>query len=414
MQDTIIIIGEEFWFDTIDIMNGVEAKTKKAKYLLNKLKSNDTKYKYKIYHGPKNLIENINKIGVDNIKAIFLFHDPFADSILNGKTIKEMKDYFYDLQKNHNVHMYPGIENTLLFSSKKYNKILEDKLPHTILPKSKVLEHKNFALEDSPKINKKLFKLSQKLLKYFDKIIIKKGYSYSSKQVQFINKDDIKSYKQFNSIVKKLNNKKFWEVESDASNMDVGIDRYYILQGFNKIVTKTINEYRIFFINGKATYIIWRDNWEGVCTSDIENDGDVVIRDKQSENIAYIEQDTGKNLNDLSKSVSHGFNKNLMIEILRFAKQTYKEFLPLFWKNKEPPIILRLDVSYAVDKEFHDKYAQDIEGFDSKVRIYINEIEIDPTHYFYNNIICKSNQEINSKTLQELVGDSINKYIKKL
>ena len=103
-----------------------------------------------------------------------------------------------------------------------------------------------------------------------------------------------------------------------------------------------------------------------------------------------------------------------MIEILRFAKQTYKEFLPLFWKNKEPPIILRLDVSYAVDKEFHDKYAHDIEGFDSKVRIYINEIEIDPTHYFYNNIICKSNQEINSKTLQEIVGDSINKYIKKL
>ena len=35
--------------------------------------------------------------------------------------------------------MYPGIDNTLLFASKKYYDILSNKLPHTILPKSEVL-----------------------------------------------------------------------------------------------------------------------------------------------------------------------------------------------------------------------------------------------------------------------------------
>lgn len=49
-----------------------------------------------------------------------------------------------------------------------------------------------------------------------------------------------------------------------------------------------------------------------------------------------------------------------------------------------PPILLRLDVSYAIDN-----HAINIDGFDSKVRLYINEIEIDPTNYFYNNIVCK-------------------------
>ena len=415
MQDTIIIIGEEYWFDSIESDDGITSYTKKAKYLLNKLQSADTKYEYKIYHGPKNLIENINKIGVDKIKAIFLFHDPFADSILNRKTIKQMIDFFYDLEKNHNVHMYPGIEKTLLFSSKKYNKILQDKLPHTMLPYTKVLEYKNFkGIKDSKYINKKLFQITENLFKTFNKIIIKKGYSYSAKQVKIINKNKISSYKDFFDIIKKLDYKKFWNTGSNAINMDIGIDRYYIIQGYNKIVSKRINEYRIFFINGKATYIIWKDNWEGVCTSDIENEGDISIRDKQSKDIYYIDDKNKENFNETRDSSSHNFNKNLMIEILRFAKQTYKEFLPLFWKNKEPPIILRLDVSYAINKEFHDKYAQDIKGFDSKVRIYINEIEIDPTNYFYNNIICRSNQKINSKTLQEIVGDSINQYIKKL
>ena len=40
--------------------------------------------------------------------------------------------------------MYPGIDNTLLFASKKYYDILSKKMPHTILPKSEVLHHKDY------------------------------------------------------------------------------------------------------------------------------------------------------------------------------------------------------------------------------------------------------------------------------
>ena len=46
-----------------------------------------------------------------------------------------------------------------------------------------------------------------------------------------------------------------------------------------------------------------------------------------------------------------------------------------------------------------------------KVRLYINEIEIDPTNYFYNNLLCKNNKDINNKYLQELFGNVINRYI---
>ena len=104
-------------------------------------------------------------------------------------------------------------------------------------------------------------------------------------------------------------------------------------------------------------------------------------------------------------------NKSLLIEVLRFAKKTYAEFLPLFWKYDDKPILLRLDISYATDNKFLDKHAIEVDGFNTKVRLYVNEIEIDPTNYFYNNLLCKKNKDINNKYLQELFGNVINKYI---
>ena len=107
------------------------------------------------------------------------------------------------------------------------------------------------------------------------------------------------------------------------------------------------------------------------------------------------------------------FNKNLLVEVLRFAKRVYNDFLPTFWDKPEPPILFRLDISYAIDPLFMDKYSIDIEGFDSKVRLYVNEIEIDPTNYFYNNIVCKKNVNITTEYLEKLFGNLINKYINK-
>ena len=93
-------------------------------------------------------------------------------------------------------------------------------------------------------------------------------------------------------------------------------------------------------------------------------------------------------------------NKSLTAEILRFAKKAYKEFLPHLNKldkersnQKKDPIIIRFDIGYATDKLFQDKHSVKVDGFENPVRIYINEIEIDPTHYFYNNMLCKTKKK---------------------
>ena len=53
-----------------------------------------------------------------------------------------------------------------------------------------------------------------------------------------------------------------------------------------------------------------------------------------------------------------------------------------------------------------------LEGLKTKKLDYIyNEIEIDPTNYFYNNLLCKNNKDINNKNLQILFGNVINRYI---
>ena len=63
------------------------------------------------------------------------------------------------------------------------------------------------------------------MLRKFDKIIIKKGYSYEGKQVQFITKDIIKSKKKFMEKIRKLDNKKYFGVKTNASKWEIGIDR---------------------------------------------------------------------------------------------------------------------------------------------------------------------------------------------
>jgi hypothetical protein len=409
----IIIIGEEYWFDVKYQQKRWKEEFEKSKYLLKTLKNNDSKYEYKILNGPKNLVKNIEEIGYDNIKAIFFFHDVFSDSILNNMTIKEIKDYLRGIEKKHNIFMYPGLENTLLFASKKYYDILSKKLPHTILPKSEVLTHKDYkGYKDEKVILRKLYKLSKNLLKDFEKIVIKKGFSYEGKQVKVITKELISDYGDFTSIARRLNLKKFWGIKSNAIDMDVGMDRYYILQGFNSKVTSEFNEFRVFFINGKATYITWKDQFDNLCTNDISKniDEEIIISNKGSKMIDIKNYDV-KGEEKPKVTIKKEINKNLLIEVLRFAKKTYSEFLPLFWKYDDKPILLRLDISYATEPQFLDNQAIDIEGFKTKVRLYINEIEIDPTNYFYNNLLCKNNKDINNKYLQELFGNVINRYI---
>lgn len=368
----IIILGEEYWFDKPN------TKFTEASYLLKYLEKHrdKEKYNYNIIKKPSELIETINKLEINTIKAIFLFQDVLSDSYLNNKTILEMKTYMTNLISK-GIYVYPPPEVTNIFASKKYNLTLNQKLQWASLPHTKVYYLENYNPKKESQIFNDLFKIVKKLWLIFEKVVIKKGYSYEGKQVRFFNRNIITDFNTFKNKARQLNYKKFWGVQTSSINIDKGITRYYIIQGFNKIVSKRQNEYRVFFHNGKPKFIAYGDDIPNVCIKDSK--------------ISVLEN-----------------------EVVKFSKKLFKKYLPLFWNNERLPILFRIDVSYATDPNFQDKYSIKIDGFDNPIRLYANELEIDPTSFFYNPFSCKSDNNFSSEIIQKNMAKYINKYIKSL
>jgi len=368
----IIILGEEYWFEKEDTL------FTEANYLLKSLEIHRDKntYNYVIIKSPSELIVTIDNIKEENIKAVFLFQDVLSDSYLNKKTIFEMRQYLIGLQ-NRGIYLYPPPDVIDNFGSKKYNLTLNQKLPWASLPYTKVYYVPKYDPKNENKIFTALYKSVEELWKTFKKVVIKKGYSYEGKQVQIFNKETITNFFDFRKKARKLNNKNFWGVRTSSILIDKGITRYYIIQGFNKIVSKRQNEYRVFFHNGKAKFIAKGDNIPNTCVVD-------------------------------------SVNSPLENEIVKFSKKLFKEYIPLFWHNKRLPILFRIDVSYADDIEFQDKYSIKVEGFENPIRLYANELEIDPTSFFYNNFTCKLDETFSSKTIQKNMAKYITKYVREI
>ena len=400
----IIILAEEYWH-TVET---TKHKFIEAKYLLNEIKNN-SKYEIIILKTPAELLSKISSIGNHKIKAIFIFQDILSDSYLNKKTIVEMKNIMYQLKDKHNVNIYPGIDMTDTFASKRYYLDLINMMPYSVLPSSQVYKIK-YKRGDDYTIKNNLYKLSQDMLKKFDKIVIKKGYSYSGIQVRTFNKELLNDKNKFFKKLEQLNFKYFFNQGTNAKFWEKYITRYYILQGYNRVIQNRMNEYRVFFFGGKAKYIAWGDDIPNVCTSDFETDNNKSYSNDDS-NVDDDYEVLNKDNNNIKKL--NNLNPALVKEILRFAKRVYDDYLKIFWKNDliEHPIIFRVDVSYALNEEFIDEHSINISGFDNKVRLYVNELEIDPTNYFYNNIICKKEKEINNKYVQTLTAKLINEYI---
>ena len=405
LKKNIIILAEEYWYT----VKTVYYKFIEATYLLEKIKNNK-KYNIVMLKTPKELLAAINSIGKSNIKCIFIFQDIFSDSYLNNKSIKEMKDFMYDLKDNYKINIYPGIEMTDNFASKKYYLELIKKMPYSVLPKSRVYKI-DYKEGDDEKIIKDLMKQSTSMFKEFNKIIVKKGYSYSAVQVKILSRELLNDKEAFIDKLKKLNHKKFFDVGTNAKLWEKDISRYYILQGYNRVISNKINEFRVYFFGGVAKYVAWGDDIPNLCTADFEDPEDKFNYSSEDNNIdanyGALNKDD-ENIRNLNK-----INPALGKEILRFAKKVYSDYLKLFWKNNliKHPILFRVDISYAIEPEFIDKYAIDIPGFETKVRLYVNELEIDPTNYFYNNIICKKEKEITTKYIQILTSKLINEYI---
>ena len=364
---TIIILGEEYWFD-----NPSNVIYKEANYLLKKI--THKYYNIKIIEKPNELIKTVNEIKPENIKAIFLFHDVLTNSNLNNKTIYEMKQYLYDL-KNKNIYIYPPINVIDTFGGKKYYDTLVKHFSYASLPHTIVLKFRKYKYAKEKNNNLKIYDTIVELWKIFDKVVVKKGYSYEGRQVRIFNKNNNLTQNEILKKLKGMNFKKLFNVDSNSMVLDRNIDRYYIIQGFNKIVKNRKNEYRVFFHNGIVRYIAYGTNIPNLC------------------------------IQDFIKTPLH-------VEILTFAIKLYKDYIKYFWKEPRHPILFRIDVTYAIDPIFLDEYSIKVEGFDTPIRIYANELEIDPTSFFYNNYICESNNQINSKSMQENLAKYINKYIK--
>ena len=129
----IIILAEEYWHD----VESNNYKFIKAKYLLNKIKENND-YDIKILKHPGELLSSIDRLGKSNIKSIFIFQDIFSDSFLNKISISEMKKKMKSLQDDHGVNIYPGIDITDRFASKRYYLDLVNDMKYSALPGSRV------------------------------------------------------------------------------------------------------------------------------------------------------------------------------------------------------------------------------------------------------------------------------------
>jgi hypothetical protein len=375
----ILILAEEYWFEQKQYDDIYED----ASFLLDELAKSGNDYV--LIKSPKELLEKIKEIKPENIIAIFMFHDVLSDSFLNNMSIRETIDYYKSLEKDYGIHIYPGIDITNIFGSKQYYRTLKDNMYYSTLPHTIVFtKEKYLGSQDENYIIKKLFEYSNRLFdKNFDKVVIKKGYSYESKQVRFFSKGI--DYEDFKEKAMKLNYKKFWNTGTNSIKWEKGIDRYYIIQGFNNVIKKRKNEYRVFFFNGNAVYIAFGTKINNICIDDIQN--------KDVDDFTFI-------------------NKDLAVEILRFAKKVYRDYLKLFWDKDIDPILFRVDVSYATDERLQDKFSINVPGI-GKIRIYVNELEIDPTNFFYNKTICKTNKDITDESIQRTMGNLINEYVNK-
>ena len=104
----------------------------------------------------------------------------------------------------------------------------------------------------------------------------------------------------------------------------------------------------------------------------------------------------------------------LVKHIIHFAKKLFIDYIKIIWKENRLPILFRVDVTYATDPEFQDRYSIKVDGFDNMIRLYANEMEIDPTSFYYNKFICKDDISFSSEKIQNNIAKYINKYIRSI
>lgn len=403
-KEIVLILGEQYWFEN------KKEYIVRSSILLNAL-NGMKKYKVIISNNPIEFFNKIKKLDKKRIKLIFLFQDIIGDSFLNKININTMYKYLINLRKKYKIIFYPGIEETNYFSSKKYYHTLLNKMYYSVLPHTHVLEIKKFIKSDLTFLLRRIKFICDKLIKKFDNIVIKKGYSYNSIQVAIIDKEEVDSIDKLSKTLLSLEKKDSFDITDNALKWELDTNRIYIIQGYNNIINESdFGEYRVFFIDGKPKYISWGDDFPNLCIDDVQkqtifkyniNDNDTSVNN-------LLNLNNGKSLNIIDPEISK--------YVIKFAKKVYSDFIKIFWKKKNKvkhPIIFRIDISWTSNKHFQDSNSVYLKNSKKRIRLYVNELEIDPTHFFYNNFICKRNNLINSANIQREVSKLIINYIRK-
>ena len=182
-----------------------------------------------------------------------------------------------------------------------------------------------------------------------------------------------------NAIKKALDELEYmenWDTNIKITDYEAGIDRILIIQPYNDIVSQRLNEFRCFFINGKFVNFFAHGarREEG--------------RMKLYPNICYNDKD-----------YEHCF-------LRKYAYNIYNNYIKPINKN---PSIIRIDISYAIEDIYLDKYSIEVNG--QKRRYYVNEIEIQPTFYFNIPLLCNNIEKENLKFHYDVANALVNEIL---
>ena len=288
---------------------------------------------------PKEFFTIVNK-NICRISFIFVFQSIMDIGWLYDKNIIDMYTMF-DRLKDFEIGRYPKNIPSLFFNSKVYYKMMEDHYPQFAMPKSQTVFYpvwdEIFYEEYEKKILTRLDELKEL---GHNTAVLKKGFSGEKHGRRFIRlTGEIEEYKK---VIKSLEYTDDMDMYTKNGPYDKGGFRIVIIQPFNKVIARRENEYKMWYLNKKFTGMYH------VGSKTILYHHDTPLFNK---------------LKSFGDDVVNVFVKDLCGEI---------------------PDILRVDVSWVTKESLLTDNIIEIDG--QKRRLYLNEIEIQPT-FFFKNII---------------------------
>lgn len=288
-----------------------------------------------------------------NLYGVYFFQDLITDSYLFNFTIGEMLTYMKQLEDT-GIKVFPNLQLTNWVSSKAYMADLPTKFnfPHThtliLSPETDVMPQLTEILKTLP----------------VPKIIIKKGYSYEAMSIAKLTMPI--SPTKLARLISKMDWIENYDETINMKHYEKGCDRIYIVQPWNRVITKHKKEYRLFFVDGKPMdFFSHGYGIEHTC------------------------------LHEKEDMHSHHLKK--------LGQEVLDEFIKPF--SPHLPAVVRIDMSYTKDPKLQDKYS--VQTPTGLVRYGVNEIEIQPTFFFDLPMSCGSS----TKLYQRLVFDALKKEI---